>query len=92
MRLGKRIALATFVVVASHVGGFVLVFIVPEFKRRWDGLGVRSPPAKLLVVQVSDFMQEWWLVISPFIFLAAVLFVVMPLLRSRPTARSAAHD
>ncbi len=86
MRLGNRIALAAFVVVVSHVAGFVLIFIVPQFKIRWDSAGVRLPLAKELLIQVSDFMAQWWHMVLPFVFAAAVLFVVAPMLRSRPAS------
>ena len=83
MRLGNRVALAVFVIVASHVGSFFLIFIVPQFKRRWDNAGARLPLSKELLIRVSDFLAQWFYVVLPMVFAAAVLFVVAPMLRSR---------
>ena len=86
MRFGNRIALATFVVVVSHVAGFVLIFIVPQFKMRWDNAGASLPLSKELLIRASDFMAQWFYVVLPMVFAAAVLFVVAPMLRSRPAS------
>ncbi|MBA3313815.1 MAG: hypothetical protein M3552_15545 [Planctomycetota bacterium] len=87
-KLGIRAIIATLVVAVAHVGVFMLIFIVPQFERKWDSSGVRLSLAQDMLISLSHFTSQYFfltLPMLPLIFGAAVLFVVVPLFRRRPT-------
>jgi len=47
-------------VVAFIVTTILLVFVVPQFKAIFDGFGADLPAFTLMVVALSEFVQEWW--------------------------------
>ena len=59
-------------VVASVVSGILLVKVVPQFEEIFAGFGAELPEFTQLVVNMSRFMQTWWLAIVGAI---ALLFV-----------------
>lgn len=92
MRVPYRVALAVFVVVASHVGAFALISIVPRYKKRWDDFGNQLSLPQRLLVEVSDLLGRYWYMVLPSIVIVATLFVALPLLRSRPAERPTLPD
>ncbi|VVN90198.1 type II secretion system F family protein [Pseudomonas fluorescens] len=58
--------------VAIIVTGILLVKVVPQFKTVFSGFGAELPTFTLMVIALSEFMQEWWWLIL--IGIAAVLF------------------
>lgn len=58
-------------VVAFIVTSILLIFVVPQFAEIFSGFGAELPAFTLLVLGISDFMQEyWWLVLG-------IIFVFM---------------
>ena len=51
------------VVVASLVISVMMLFVIPEFKKVFEGFGADLPAPTLLVMAMSDFFVEWWYVI-----------------------------
>lgn len=48
-------------VVAGVVSGILLVKVVPQFEDIFAGFGAELPEFTQMVVNMSRFMQEWWL-------------------------------
>ncbi len=59
-------------VVASVVSAILLIKVVPQFEEIFAGFGAELPEFTQMVVNMSRFMQEWWLAIVALI--AAVIF------------------
>ena len=51
------------IVVASLVISVMMLFVIPEFKKVFEGFGADLPAPTLLVMAMSDFFVEWWYVI-----------------------------
>ena len=47
-------------VVAGVVSGILLVKVVPEFEQIFAGFGAELPVFTQMVVNMSEFAQEWW--------------------------------
>lgn len=47
-------------VVASVVSGLLLVKVVPQFEEIFAGFGAELPEFTQMVVNMSNFMQDWW--------------------------------
>ncbi len=50
-------------VVAGTVSGILLVKVVPQFEEIFAGFGAELPEFTQLVVNMSNWMQEWWFAI-----------------------------
>ena len=50
-------------VVAIAVVGFLMVFIIPVFKKVYDGLRVTLPLPTLFLIYISNFMVKYWWVL-----------------------------
>ncbi|MDA0789259.1 MAG: type II secretion system F family protein [Proteobacteria bacterium] len=59
-------------VVAGTVSGILLVKVVPQFEEIFAGFGAELPEFTQLVVNMSNWMQDWWFVIIASI--AAMLY------------------
>lgn len=62
------------VVVALIVTGILLVKVVPQFAETFTGFGADLPAFTLMVMHLSEFMQEWWLIILLVIVGSVFLF------------------
>ena len=62
------------IVVALVVTGSLLVKVVPQFGETFSGFGAELPAFTLMVMNLSEFMQEWWLIILGIIIGAVFLF------------------
>ncbi|WOJ94940.1 type II secretion system F family protein [Congregibacter variabilis] len=51
------------IVVALVVSGILLVKVVPQFAETFSSFGADLPAFTLMVLGLSDFMQEWWFII-----------------------------
>lgn len=51
------------IIVAGIVTGILLIKVVPTFQDLFEGFGAELPAFTQLVVDMSEWMQEWWLVI-----------------------------
>ena len=54
---------AAVVAVAFIVTGILLYFVVPQFQDLFQGFGADLPVFTLMVIALSQFVQEWWWVI-----------------------------
>lgn len=54
---------AAVVVVAFIVTGILLYFVVPQFQDLFQGFGADLPVFTLMVIRLSEFVQQWWWVI-----------------------------
>lgn len=50
-------------IVAFIVTVILLIFVVPQFETLFEGVGSDLPAFTRMVVDLSEFMQEWWWVI-----------------------------
>lgn len=60
-------------VVAFVVTGILLVKVVPQFAETFSSFGAELPAFTLFVLRLSEFTQEWWLIIL--ISVAAIIFL-----------------
>ncbi len=51
---------ATVIAVAIVVTAIILMFVIPAFKELFTGFGADLPAFTLLVIAISDWVQEWW--------------------------------
>ncbi|MBT8436979.1 MAG: type II secretion system F family protein, partial [Gammaproteobacteria bacterium] len=51
-------------VVAFVVTVILLVFVVPQFEELFDSFGADLPALTRFVIDLSEFMQEWWWIIA----------------------------
>lgn len=58
---------AAVLAVAVVVTAVIMVWVVPEFKLVFDDFGAELPLPTLLVMALSEFLVEWWLVILAFV-------------------------
>lgn len=77
------------IIVALVVTGILLVKVVPQFAETFSSFGSDLPSFTLFVLGISEFAQEWWLVIALGIAAAVYLFSQ---LKQRSVAFSEALD
>jgi type IV pilus assembly protein PilC len=51
---------AAVIVVAIIVTAILLIFVVPQFEQLFTSFGADLPAFTRLVVNLSEFMQDWW--------------------------------
>ena len=71
------------VVVAFIVTAILLLFVVPVFEDMFKGFGADLPAFTRMVVNMSEWLQEWWWIILGIIILAVYMFGYFKK-RSRP--------
>lgn len=54
---------AAVVTVAFIVSSILLIFVVPEFQKLFNGFGASLPAFTLFVIHLSKLFQRWWIVI-----------------------------
>lgn len=59
-------------VVAFVVSGILLIKVVPQFEQVFAGFGADLPAFTQMVINLSEFVQDWWLII-----VAAIAGVIM---------------
>jgi len=74
-------------VVAGVVSAILLIKVVPQFEETFAGFGAELPEFTQLVVNMSRWMQEWWLAVAAAI--AIVLFIRKETLKRSKAARDA---
>ncbi len=62
-------------VVAFVVSGILLLFVVPQFQELFEGFGADLPAFTQLVINLSEFMQQWWWLILLMIGVAVFVFI-----------------
>jgi protein transport protein HofC len=74
---GRLIYLVFVLTMIQMVTGFVLYFIIPKFKKIFMDFGVELPKLTILVLEVSDFVVEYFYLVVPLLMvLLAYLFVI----------------
>jgi type IV pilus assembly protein PilC len=61
-------------VVATIVTGILLIKVIPQFAESFASFGSELPAFTLFVVSLSEFVQEWWLIILFGVVAASFLF------------------
>jgi type IV pilus assembly protein PilC len=51
------------IVVAMIVSAILLIKVVPQFQQVFSGFGAELPAFTLMVVGLSEILQEWWLLV-----------------------------
>jgi type IV pilus assembly protein PilC len=51
---------AAVIIIAIVVTVVIMLFVIPQFKGLFANFGSDLPPFTLLVINVSDFMRDWW--------------------------------
>ncbi|CAH0256469.1 type II secretion system F family protein [Pseudomonas brassicacearum] len=51
---------AAVVLVAAVVTGILLVKVVPQFESVFSGFGAKLPAFTVMVISLSEIMQQWW--------------------------------
>ncbi len=74
-------------VVAFVVTTILLVFVVPQFKDLFDSFGADLPALTLMVIAMSEFMQQWWYVIAGVI--AGAVWFILRLKKTSPKVQEA---
>lgn len=65
---------AAVIVVAVIVSAILLIKVVPQFQSVFEGFGAQLPAFTLMVIAISEVLQEWWLlVLGAFLVLGFVL-------------------
>ncbi|KTT30906.1 type II secretion system F family protein [Pseudomonas rhizoryzae] len=54
---------AAVVVVAIIVSAVLLIKVVPQFQSVFEGFGAQLPAFTLMVIGLSEILQEWWLLV-----------------------------
>jgi type IV pilus assembly protein PilC len=54
---------AAVLVVAFIVSGILLIKVVPQFEEVFAGFGAELPAFTQLVINISEFTQQWWFII-----------------------------
>jgi type IV pilus assembly protein PilC len=62
------------IVVAVIVTGILLVKVVPVFAKTFQGFGADLPAFTLMVLNLSEIMQKWWLVVVVGAIAASIVF------------------
>ena len=64
----------TVLVVASIVTAILLLKVVPTFEELFAGFGADLPAFTQMVINLSEWMQQWWLIILVAIVAIGILF------------------
>lgn len=59
---------AAVVVVAIIVSVILLVKVVPQFQSVFQGFGAELPAFTLMVIGISEILQEWWFIVLVILF------------------------
>ncbi|NRH42929.1 type II secretion system F family protein [Pseudomonas sp. MS15a(2019)] len=62
---------AAVIVVAVIVSAILLIKVVPQFQSVFEGFGAQLPAFTLMVIAISELLQEWWLLVLGGIFVLA---------------------
>lgn len=54
---------AAVVVVAIVVSAILLIKVVPQFQSVFEGFGAELPAFTLMVIGLSEILQEWWFIV-----------------------------
>lgn len=69
-------------VVAFVVTVILLVFVVPKFEELFDSFGADLPALTQFVINLSEFMQDWWWIIAGSI--AGTVYTILRIKKTSP--------
>ncbi len=78
---------AAVIVVAIIVTSILLIFVVPQFEQLFSSFGADLPAFTRLVVDLSEFMQQWWWLVLG-IVIGSIVGFLQAKKRSRGFARA----
>ena len=78
---------AAVIVVAVIVTSILLIFVVPQFEQLFTSFGADLPAFTRLVVNLSEFLQEWWWLVFG-IAIGSVVGLLQARKRSRKFSRN----
>jgi len=78
---------AAVIVVAVIVTAILLIFVVPQFEELFTSFGADLPAFTRMVVNLSEFMQQWWWLVFG-IVIGSVIGFLQAKKRSRVFARA----
>ncbi|KTB81480.1 type II secretion system F family protein [Pseudomonas syringae] len=61
-------------IVAFIVSGILLIKVVPQFQSVFAGFNAELPAFTLMVIALSEVVQQWWLAIVALLFVAFFMF------------------
>jgi type IV pilus assembly protein PilC len=50
----------SIIVIAFVITAVIMIFVIPAFKKMFEGFGADLPAPTLIVMAMSDFFVEWW--------------------------------
>lgn len=79
---GAMIYPCAVVLVATLIVGFIMVYIIPKFKKIFEDFGTELPPMTVALITCSDIVAKYWY-LGPLIPIAAIL--LLKLIRKNKT-------
>jgi len=73
---------AAVIVVAIIVTAILLIFVVPQFEQLFTSFGADLPAFTRLVINLSEFMQDWW-----WLVFGGAIGVVVGILQAKKRSR-----
>lgn len=73
-------------VVAFIVTAILMVFVIPEFEKLFVGLGAELPALTQVVIDISQFFQEWW-----YIIFGSIIGSIYGILAAKKRSRKLQH-
>jgi type IV pilus assembly protein PilC len=60
---GAMIYPVAVILVATAIVGFIMVYIIPKFKKIFEDFGIELPKITIALIDTSDFIMNYWYVI-----------------------------
>lgn len=79
---GAMIYPAAVITVATLIVGFIMVWIIPKFKKIFLDFGVDLPGITILLIDVSDFVKDYWYIL---LLAPVVLWLMVKILKKNKT-------
>ena len=74
---GNAAIYATLVcLILFNITGFIMYYIIPKFKAIFEDFGVELPWLTTLLVEISNWVVNYWYLLGPVIFIPVVPFVI----------------
>ena len=67
---GAMIYPCAVITVATAIVGFIMVYIIPKFKKIFEDFGIELPKITTMLIDMSDWISAYWymIIIAPFLF------------------------
>ena len=80
--IGAMVYPAVVIMVAVAILTFIMVMIIPKFKKIFDEFGLQLPQATKTLIEISDWMANYWYVIPLFPLSVYLLLKLIRLTRA----------